>query len=154
MTLGDWITWLTFAAGAYALGSLAWRRWGALILHILSMLFAPRLPEITSSSADDARPMASRPRTDEAQDGRTPTQAPDLRPVTLDGARSLRAHGYTRDEARAFLKGEGLSLGNNTWSQAAPADDDADYVTPYAGRRTKAQYYPENPELEYAEPTS
>lgn len=36
MTLGDWITWLTFLGGAYALGSLAWRRWGALIRHILS----------------------------------------------------------------------------------------------------------------------
>lgn len=36
MTLGDWITWLTFAAGAYALLRMAWTRWGALVLHILS----------------------------------------------------------------------------------------------------------------------
>lgn len=45
MTLGDWIsaviTWGTFAAGVYALGSLAWKRWGALVLHILSSYAPP-----------------------------------------------------------------------------------------------------------------
>lgn len=45
MTLGDWIsaviTWGTFAAGVYALGALAWKRWGALVLHILSSYAPP-----------------------------------------------------------------------------------------------------------------
>lgn len=116
-----------------------------------------RTPEITSSRAPDVLPIASPPRTDAGTDGRTPMIAPELKSVSLDTVRSLRAHGYTRDDARALLRGLGWSMGNNTWADAAPpapAADDDDHITPYAGRRTKASYYPENPELEYAEPTS
>lgn len=108
--------------------------------------------EITSISADDARPMAARPRTDEAPDGRTPPQPTRDEQRTL--YRLLRAHGITRDEARAALRPFGIAIGNDVWAASAPADDDADYTTPYAGRRTKAQYYPDSPELEYAEPSS
>lgn len=151
MTLGDWITWLTFAAGAYALGTLAWRRWGALIV---SIFFVPRPPEITSSQDVIDLPIASPPMADARTDGRTPQIAPELKPATLDTVRRLRAHRFTRDEARDFLRELGWSLGNNTWAQAAPleANDDDSHITPYGGRRTRASYYPEDPALEYKEP--
>jgi hypothetical protein len=153
MTLGDWISVVimggTFTGGAYALGRMAWREWGlrAFVLTIMQ----PPAPEITSSPDPEPAAIASPPRTDAGTDGRTPPIVPELRPASLDTVRELRAHGFTRDAARALLRREGRSLGNNTWADAAPADDD-EIVTPYAGRRTKASYYPENPELEYVEP--
>jgi hypothetical protein len=112
--------------------------------------------EIMSNAPDVASSEASRPRTDAdlsgQTDGRTP---PSLtpQPVTLDTAKSLRAHGYTRDEARALLKTMDRTLGNDTWAQAKPADPipDDTIVTPYAGRVTKRSYYPEQPDLEYQE---
>lgn len=106
--------------------------------------------EIMSRSDDRAPSEAVRTRTDMPADGRTEMGVPVLRPTTLDTARSLRAHGYTRDEARALLRSLGWSLGNDIWSQAAPPDDEV--VTPIAGRRTRAKYHPTEPELEYQGP--
>jgi hypothetical protein len=112
--------------------------------------------EIMSNSDEAALSEASRPRTDDfadgQTDGRTPP-APTPQPVTLDTAKSLRAHGYTRDEARALLKTMDRTLGNDTWAQAKPADPipDDTIVTPYAGRVTKRSYYPEQPDLEFQE---
>lgn len=37
--------------------------------------------------------------------------------------------------------------------EVRPQQQSTDYVTPYAGRRTKASYYPEEPELEYTPPS-
>lgn len=117
----------------------------------LSTIPPSRAPEITSSSAPVTSFEASPPRTDAGTDGRALVQAPELKPATLDTVRELRAHGFTRDAARALLRREGRSLGNNTWADAAPADSD-ELVTPYAGRRTRASYYPDRPDLEYVEP--
>jgi hypothetical protein len=128
---------------------------GDLARPYVSMVWPVRRPEITSSPAPEPAAIASPPRTDAGTDGRTPLIAPELRPASLDTVRELRAHGFTRDAARALLRGLGYSLGNNTWADAAPvapAADDDEIITPYAGRRTKASYYPENPELEYVEP--
>ena len=110
--------------------------------------------EIMSRTPDTEVSEGVSPRTDAVPDGRTELVAPALKPETVDGARSLREHGYSRDEARAFLKAHGYSLGNDTWAAAKPApltDDDL-IVTPYAGRVTRKSYYPAEPELEYQEP--
>lgn len=74
----------------------------------------------------------------------------------LDSCRVLRQAGLTRDQARAALKALGLPLDNNLWSQAAPpaapTDDDQLIVTPFAGRVTRREYYPDDPGLVYQEP--
>lgn len=71
----------------------------------------------------------------------------------------MRAHGIGRDDAQAALKEAGLPLNNNVWSKAAPPpkvvqpnEDDDVLVTPYAGRRTRASYYPDDPDLAYQPP--
>lgn len=73
------------------------------------------------------------------------------RDVMLDTYKLLRKYGVPREEARPVLKAMGMPLDNNVWVTAAPADDDV-LVTPYAGRRTRASYYPDEPELEYKSP--
>ena len=70
----------------------------------------------------------------------------------LDSCRVLRQAGLTRDQARAALKALGLPLDNNLWSQAAPTDDGQVIVTPFAGRVTRREYYPDDPGLVYQEP--
>lgn len=70
----------------------------------------------------------------------------------LDSCRVLRQAGLTRDQARAALKALGLPLDNNLWSQAAPIDDGQVIVTPFAGRVTRREYYPDDPGLVYQEP--
>ena len=77
----------------------------------------------------------------------TPTTA-----QMLDSCRVLRQAGLTRDQARAALKALGLPLDNNLWSQAAPTDDGQVIVTPFAGRVTRREYYPDDPGLVYQEP--
>lgn len=70
----------------------------------------------------------------------------------------MRAHGIGREDAQAAFKASGLPFNNNVWRDAAPAskptqeEDDDVLITPYAGRRTKASYYPDDPELEYRAP--
>lgn len=154
MTLGDYITWMIFAAGAYALGVIAWRRLEVgKLLQMLSTVSERDPDEIMSRTAEPLPSEPVSPRTDAPADGRTPDLVPALKPETIDGARSLREHGYTREEARAFLKAHGYSLGNDTWAAAKPAlpaDDDA-FVTPYAGRVTKRSYYTDA-DFPYEEP--
>lgn len=103
--------------------------------------------EIMSSAPIVAPSLPVSPRTDASADGRTPI----LRPATLDICKALRAHKFTRDEARAFLHPLGWSLGNDTWAQAQPTEDEDEIITPYAGRSTNRKYYPEEPALEYKE---
>lgn len=68
----------------------------------------------------------------------------------------LRAAGVKREDVRPALKGMGLALDNNVWRMAeaeGPEEKEEDvHVTPYAGRRTLARYYPDEPELEYKAP--
>lgn len=139
----------TIVTGVVGSAALGW-----LERRAVSNVTPSPAPDITSSPAPEPAAIASPPRTDAGTDGRTPPITPELRPASLDTVRELRAHGFTRDAARALLRGLGYSLGNNTWADAAPATpaDDDEIITPYAGRRTKASYYPENPELEYVEP--
>lgn len=72
--------------------------------------------------------------------------------VILDTLHDLRAHGFTRDQARAFTNRLHMPWKNELWSQVITPPDDDLMVTPYAGRATKRSYYPDTPELEYQEP--
>jgi len=110
--------------------------------------------EIMSRTPD---PVASEPASDlrqtVSQTDQTAPAAPKPQPATLDTCKSLRAHGYTREEARAFLRGVDRTLDNNVWAAAqppAPADDDL-IVTPYAGRVTRKSYYTDA-DFPYEEP--
>jgi len=154
MTLGDYITWATFIAGAYALGVIAWRRYGALLVSFVSSLSYVEPDEIMSRTPDPVAPEpASDHRQTAIQTDQTVTDAPKLQPATLDTCKSLREHGYTREEARAFLRANDRTLDNNIWAAAKPAlpaDDDA-FVTPYAGRVTKRSFYTDA-DFPYEEP--
>jgi hypothetical protein len=144
-TLGDIIIWGTVIIGAVPVGKLLWKSYGRRLVS--SVPSQPR-PEIMSSAPTAAPSEALRPRTDAPADGRTAEQAPALRPATLDTVKALRGHGFTRDEARAFLKTLGWTLGNDTWAKAQSVEDD-EIITPYAGRVTKKEFYPDRPDLEY-----
>lgn len=96
-----------------------------------------RTPDLEPvEAASDHRQTAS-------QTDQTPAAAPKPQPATLDTCKSLRAHGYTREEARAFLRGMDRTLDNNVWAAAQPpaVDPDDELVTPFAGRVTKRSYY-------------
>jgi len=69
----------------------------------------------------------------------------------------MRQAGIGRDDAQAAFKASGLPFNNNVWRDAEPPAraaqvDDDEFVTPFAGRRTRASYYPDQPELEYQSP--
>jgi hypothetical protein len=63
--------------------------------------------------------------------GKKSTAAPS---ASVEVARNLRSQGYTRDQARVFLREQGYSLGNDTWAAAK-----------------SKKHNPEAPELEYKE---
>lgn len=105
------------------------------------------------SSKGDAltvEPLSSK---DGQDSGRTDTQQVG-RAELLTLYKVLRKYGVPREEIRSALKGVRVPLSNDVWKAAAPAvptDDDV-LVTPYAGRRTRASYYPDDPELEFQAP--
>lgn len=109
---------------------------------LMSRTPEPALPE----AASDLRQTA--PQTDQ-----TAPTAPKLQPATLDNAKWLRAHGATREDARAFLRSMDRTLDNNVWAAAQPpaALPDDELVTPYAGRVTKRSYYTDA-DFPYEEP--
>lgn len=114
---------------------------------------------MSRSDDEDSRLGASVSQTDGQADRQTAAPAPIGRDIMLDICRDLRAHGYSRDGARVLLRKLGQSLDNNVWSDAAPPTkaatvEDDTLITPYAGRRTKASYYPDDPALEYQAPTT
>lgn len=86
--------------------------------------------------------------------GRTEPQPAYTQQQLLTHYMWLRRLGAKRDEAREQLRAIGIPLHNDLWAQAAPpppvADDEI--ITPWAGRRTKAAYYPDSPDLEYEAP--
>lgn len=88
--------------------------------------------------------------TDGATDGRTAQPARVNAEQLLTLYKLMREHGIKRDEAASALRVAGLPLSNDVWANAAPDDDVL--VTPYAGRRTRASYYPDDPELEFKSP--
>lgn len=158
MTLGDWIeqiiTWGMFVGGCWALITIAKRRYGSELTRLLSMVSGVQSPEIMSRTPEpELSEPASEHRQTAPQTDQTVTDAPKLQPATLDTCKSLREHGYTREEARAFLRANDRTLDNNIWAAAKPAlpaDDDA-FVTPYAGRVTKRSYYTDA-DFPYEEP--
>lgn len=111
-------------------------------------------------SSEDIDTPLSRPsslETDGQTDRRAPQTTAPRAEQLLTLYRLMRAAGISRDEAQAALKEAGLPLNNNVWKLAAPrvpapSDDDDVLVTPYAGRRTRASYYPDEPELEFKSP--
>lgn len=113
------------------------------------------------SSADAAMPPSrlSSLETDRRADRQTEQPARVSAEQLLTLYQLMRAAGIGREDARAAFKAAGLPLNNDVWSKAAPppkvpqpTDDDDTMITPYAGRRTRASYYPEEPELEYRSP--
>lgn len=84
--------------------------------------------------------------TDDRQTPRQP-QWPKLSyDETLDICKALRLRGFSRDEARQLFRAFHQPLDNNLWTQAAPPEDE--YITPIAGRSTRAQFdadYPYEP---------
>lgn len=147
MAVGDFLT-LCGAVIIVFLGGRAVARqtWDAWLKPLVSKVFPSRPAEIMSSAPITAPSLPVSPRTDALADGRTPI----LKPVTVDICKALRTHKFTRDEARAFLHPLGWSLGNDTWAQAQPTEDDP-YVTPIVGRPTNATFR-ETGELKYEGP--
>jgi hypothetical protein len=110
-------------------------------------------PVVMSRSEDgDTRLRPSVSQTDNRQTTDSAPRALPSRDVMLDTYKLLRKYGIPREEARPILKAAGLPLDNNLWSQAAPAQNDAIYITPIAGRPTSASYYPNDPDLEFQPP--
>jgi hypothetical protein len=115
--------------------------------------YPPAPPVVMSRSEDgDTRLRPSVSQTDNSQTTDSAPRALPSRDVMLDTYKLLRKYGIPREEARPILKAAGLPLDNNLWSQAAPAQNDAIYITPIAGRPTSASYYPNDPDLEFQPP--
>lgn len=74
--------------------------------------------------------------------------------AVLDICKHLRARGYSRDAARELFTLMGAAFSNDIWTKAAPPERKDEYITPFAGRVTDKKYYPDNPDLEYAPPSS
>lgn len=149
------------------LGFLAWlesrslRRWiGERVARLRSVKsYEEDEPIIMSRSEDGVPPSA--PSSLETDGRRTETTAPgpkftEDQLLTLYGF--LRELGVTRDRATPILKASGIPVNNNLWTRAAPlapdvsVGDDDTTLTPIAGRRTRASYYPEEPDLEFSPP--
>ena len=114
--------------------------------------FSPPAPSVMSREGDEARAAAaSDHRQTGAQTDQTPAPAPRLQAATLDTCKSLRAHGYSREEARALLRSLDRTLDNNVWAAAAPPPPPD--VTPIAGRPyDPSQYQESEPALRYVAP--
>lgn len=127
-----------------------WRAYGPREPSIVS---DDHLPIVMSRSDMEAPSESVRPRTDETADGRTNSISSEFRPATLDMCKSLRSHGFTRDEARAFLRSVDRTLGNDVWAAAQPAAQPAaPAITPIAGRPYDPRAYADDPALAYEEP--
>jgi hypothetical protein len=150
MSVGDAMT-LAVAAIIVVLGGRAvfQQTWDSWIRPMVSSVFPKPRPEIMSHREVAVSSDTVSPRTDAPADGRTDPQPIALKPATLDICKDLRAHGYNRDQARAFLRMVDRSLGNDTWAAAAP--DEQVTVTPIVGRPTRAVFREEGP-LRYEDP--
>ena len=100
-----------------------------------------------ASIAADENPPPSL-QTDSRQTTDRPMMPTPARDVMLDTYRSLRKHGYAREEARAMLKALGLPLDNNLWSKATEEPTER---APISGRPIPpgVKYHEDEPELEY-----
>lgn len=127
---------------------------GDLARPYVSMVWPVRQPEITSSPPASAPSSPSVSQTDAAPLVVQAAPPESTRAEILDACKVLRAKGLSREDARIVFGYLHRRLDNNLWADAAPVAQPADdeIITPYAGRRTKASYYPDQPELEYVEP--
>jgi hypothetical protein len=112
---------------------------------------------MSSTNDDGVRLSPSSVQTDNRQTDRQPEIKAPGREELLTLYATMRAAGISREKARPALKAVGLPLDNNLWVEAAPqviqpTNDNDVLITPFAGRRTKASYYPDDPELEYQAP--
>ncbi len=156
-TLGDWIMWLTVI-----LGTPAFIVWVVRGIDVSRVWRRTRIAWLRCYVAwlewrEQHAPVS--PQTDQLPDQTDAATALDVskpsREELLTMYQVLRAHNMSRETARKMLNGVRLPLDNNLWAEAAPkpvAADDAEIVTPYAGRRTKATYYPDDPDLEFRAP--
>lgn len=94
-------------------------------------------PNVMSRSAQNEGGLAASDLQTDRQTDTRPTRLPPE--VMVDICKDLRAHGYTREQARSLLRKFGQPLDNNLWSPAAPTPD-AEHITPIAGRRTDAVF--------------
>lgn len=129
---------------------------GDLARPYVSMVSRGRAAEIMSRTVASEPSSPSVSQTDTPSIVVAPAVPEPTRDEMLDAFRVMRAHKMSRETARLLCARLHRKLDNNLWAQAAPPaePEDDDIITPYAGRRTKARYYPDNPELEYAEPTA
>jgi len=139
----------TIVTGVVGSAALGW-----LERRAVSNVMPSPAPEITSSPPASAPSSPSVSQTDAAPVVVQAAPREPTRAEILDACKVLRAKGLSREEARIVFGYLHRRLDNNLWADAAPGAQPADdeIITPYAGRRTKASYYPENPELEYVEP--
>lgn len=153
MAVGDFLT-LAVAAIIVFLGGRAVARqtWNAWFKPLVSKVWPAKPQNVMSHSRLSAPSEPSVFETDAPKAEPVVVVAPVPKPATVDTCKSLRGHGYSRDEAREFLRGLGFSLDNNTWAKAAPPPEDTDLmVNPWSGRQTRKSYYPDAPDLEYKE---
>jgi hypothetical protein len=114
---------------------------------------ADSAPVTMSSKEKDAPVLALSSKTDAGQTPDRPAPGKPKAEQYLTICRVMREAGINRDVAQAAFKACDLPFNNNVWRDAAPpvGDDDV-LVTPYAGRRTRASYYPDDPDLEFQAP--
>jgi hypothetical protein len=149
MAVGDFLT-LCGAAIIVFLGARAVARqtWDAWLKPVVLRVWPARPPEIMSSATP--KPMSSPAlslETDAPKAPDRPMMPVPTKEQMLDIFKVLRAAGVSREAIGPAWRAAGLPLNNNLWSDAAPPDDEI--VTPYAGRVTKKDYYPDRPDLEY-----
>lgn len=115
---------------------------------------------VVMSRSEKEQPPSPRPSLETAnQTDRQTEQPPRIKAddlLTL--CRLMRAAGIGREDAQEAFRASGLPFNNNVWAKAQPPakpvdDEDDTLVTPYAGRRTRASYYPDEPELEFNAPS-
>lgn len=89
---------------------------------------------------DDSEPVYVPPslQTNSRQTPDRPAPVVPGRAELLTLFKALRAAGIKRDDIRPALKGVGLPLDNNLWTEAAPLEEE--HITPIVGRRTDARF--------------
>lgn len=130
------------------------------VIRVVETLDSP--PDVAPVVMSRSEPVApqfppSSQRTDDGRTETTPQQPKFTEDQLLTFYTELRAHGMKRDRASVALKAMGIPMNNNLWAKAQvptppPAEDDDMHVTPFAGRRTRASFYPDSPDLEYNDP--
>lgn len=158
MDIGDLIMWALLMAGAYAITRNTWHlvQPRLLMLWRSSTISPPTPAEITSSRAGVAAHTSTDTSTisDNAA-APYPYLTERAIVVWLAGLKTADSWRYSANKIYALVGGNRNDV--MTWVRsvrgeepAPPADDEV--ITPYAGRKTKAAYYPDDPLLEYQPP--